>query len=132
VTPSWRSQAPLKTRASAEMTLISPGTGLPFHFRAGLGSQFRLTCKEPDAFIIRIEGSQDWRAIGFFHHRAATTSGVCAGFARLFYYEDFSVTNTILTVVDLAFGQGDMSSEWAWLSVAAEAVDRQVGTLFLT
>ncbi len=102
--------------------------GLAFPFQSGA----RKLIKEPDAFIIRIEGSQDWRAIRFFHLRAAATSGVCAGFARPFDYEDFSVTNTILTVVDLAFGHGDMSSGWARLSVAAEVVDRQVVAIFLT
>ncbi len=62
-------------------------------------------------FIIRIERSDDWRAIRLLHLRAAAASWVCPGFARCFGYEDFSVTNTILTVIDLAFGHGHGLSE---------------------
>lgn len=65
-----------------------------------------LDSKEADKFMIRIEDSQNRRAIGLFHFRAAATPRVCTGFERRFGYEDFRITVTVLAVVDLAFGHG--------------------------
>jgi hypothetical protein len=65
-----------------------------------------LDSKEADKFIIRIEDSQNRRAIRLFHFRTAATSRVCVGFEGCFGYEDFRITVTVLAVVDLAFGHG--------------------------
>jgi hypothetical protein len=65
-----------------------------------------LDSKEADKFIMRIEDSQNRRAIRLLHFRAASTSGVCTGFERRFGYKDFRSTITVLAVVDLAFGHG--------------------------
>jgi len=104
--PLLRIQAPTKRKTAPKMR---PMSRMDFPFQFGACS-ISTGHEEPDKFIIRGKPSKNGRAIRFLHFRAAAASGVCAGFARCFGYEDFSVAITILAVVDLAFGHGDITS----------------------
>ncbi len=107
--PLLRSQAPIKRKTAPKMMpMMSRMVSLSSSGRA-IGS-ISTGHEEPDKFIIRGKQSKNGRVIRFLHFRAATTSGVCAGFERCFGYEDFRITITILALVDLAFGHGDITS----------------------
>src|SRR5712692_6021032 len=73
-------------------------------FQGGLRSQIAIRFKATDKLIIRIEHSEDWRAIGLLHLRATEASGVGLGFDGRFGDNEFTTTSAILAAVDLALG----------------------------
>ena len=120
-TPSCKSHAPAKRMASAKMMLMS-STGASFP--GGLSNQIAIFFKAADKFIIRIEHSENWRAIMFLHLRAAEASRVGLGFDGSFDYYDFARTITILAAENLTFSghglSGDPRSLVGRLSLAAQ------------